>query len=221
MNKDLYKTELRNITIKNIDVKLFCINNVDELFNQLLSEDANIDDVKDERIPYWADLWPSAIALAEHIVENNIIKTGTKILEIGCGLGLPGITAGKLGAQVTFTDYMQAPLDFAKKNWELNNSSTAEFKLLDWRKADTSIDADIILASDIAYESKSFEPIIMALKNLCSTDRVILLSEPNRALAKPFLEKLNDHFEVKKYSRKVTLNQLESTINILTLKNSL
>lgn len=214
----IYKTELRTISIKHIDVELYCINNVDELFNRLLSEDANIDDVKDERIPYWADLWPSAIALAEHLVENKIITPGTRILELGCGLGLPGIVAGKLGGNLIFTDYMQAPLDFAKKNWELNNSSEAEFRLLDWRKPDVSLTADIILASDLAYESRSFEYLASTLKNLCMANGKIILSEPNRVMAKPFLEKLENHFKAEHYVRRVNFNKLESTINILTLQ---
>ena len=40
------------------------------------------------------------------------------MLELGCGLGFSGIVAGKMGAEVTFTDYLQEPLDFAKRNWE-------------------------------------------------------------------------------------------------------
>lgn len=213
----IYKTELKNINIKNIDIKLLCINNIDELFNNLLSEDADIDEVKDERIPYWAELWPSALALSEYLTESNYISSHTKVLELGCGLGLPGIVAGKLGATVTFTDYMQAPLDFAKKNWELNHTTSAKFNLLDWRNPEKII-ADIILASDIAYESRSFGFIISVLEILCQPNTKIILSEPNRELAKPFLQKLKEHFTIEHHIKKVKLKQLESTVNILVLQ---
>src|SRR3954447_21178078 len=54
----------------------------------------------EEYLPYWAELWPSALALADAV-------TGTRgrVLELGCGLGLPAIAAALGGAQVLATDW--------------------------------------------------------------------------------------------------------------------
>src|SRR5438034_246361 len=53
----------------------------------------------DDYMPYWADLWPSARMLAKVIVQENW-TLGTEALEIGCGLGLPGVAALAMGLRV-------------------------------------------------------------------------------------------------------------------------
>src|SRR5262245_63915601 len=47
--------------------------------------------------PYWAHLWSGAAVLAGVVPA----QAGT-VLEIGCGLGLPGLVAARRGARVTF-----------------------------------------------------------------------------------------------------------------------
>ena len=179
---------IEEIKIAHLHLKIKRVSNIDDLLDDLIQKGNEDEAVKDERIPYWADLWPSAIALSEYLVQHNIVKPGMKVLEIGCGLGLPGIVAGKLGANVIFTDYLSEPLEYAKHNWSVNNDSQAKFVQLDWRKADYFYDADLILASDIAYESRSFIDIVNMLNALGKSDKQVLLSEPSRELAKPFME---------------------------------
>src|SRR4051812_32331908 len=54
-------------------------------------------------IPYWARLWPSGLALAEALAAAPP-QPGTRVLELGCGLGLPSIVAARAGADVLATD---------------------------------------------------------------------------------------------------------------------
>lgn len=171
-------------------VHMDTIADIDSLFDELIRKGEHHPDVVDEKIPYWADLWPSAIALAEYLCLQRVVSERTTVLEIGCGLGLPGITAGKFGASVVLTDYMQEPLVFAEHNWYLNNKFSAEFKLLDWRSPDPNLSADVILAADVAYESKAFADLILSFKTLIKPGGVLILAEPNRAFAKTFFDKL-------------------------------
>lgn len=219
MLNPLCKVKEETLTIGSLPVRLLRVINIDELFNELVAKDPDSPEVKDERIPYWADLWPSSIALCNYVMENNVIKKGTRTLEIGCGLGLPGVVAGMLGADVTFTDYMPEPLEFAKKNWELNNSHPASFKLLDWRNELDEISEEIILASDVAYESRMFKPLMEFVMKVCAQGRTILLSEPGRKFAKPFLEQLVAHDlvrEMKQYT--VPLINTNSYITVYRLR---
>ena len=62
----------------------------------------------DEYMPYWADLWPAARMLAKVILQEPWTP-GTPALEVGCGLGLPGIVALSAAYEVTFSDYDSAP----------------------------------------------------------------------------------------------------------------
>lgn len=119
----MYQTEELALNIAGIPIKILQITNVDDLYEELIAKGETHEDVKDERIPYWAELWPAAIGLSQYLIEFDIIKDIKNVIEIGCGLGLPGIIAGKLGANVIFTDYLEEALHFTQQNWELNSPS--------------------------------------------------------------------------------------------------
>src|SRR5215470_3089340 len=51
---------------------------------------------EEEFLPYWAELWPSGLALAQHVAMRDL--QGMRVLELGCGLGLPALAAALRGA---------------------------------------------------------------------------------------------------------------------------
>jgi len=59
----------------------------------LLDEDAFADD---EFMPYWAELWPAGIALAEALPDR---LDGVRVVELGCGLGVPSLVAAARGGR--------------------------------------------------------------------------------------------------------------------------
>jgi len=210
-----YPFETRQIKIEDVGIRLLEIKNSDELFDSLLTQDPGHADVQDERIPYWAELWPSAIALSRHILKTDFITTGKEALEIGCGLGLAGIIAGKKGARVTFTDYMEDALEFAHENWKLNNSSEAKFQILDWRAPDSRLASPVILASDVAYEQKAFDSLLKTFEVLLKPGGVILFSEPGRKYMPAFFDKLAAAgFHFRKFSYKESLRGVNSEIGV-------
>src|SRR5437762_5099008 len=79
----------------------------------------------DEYMPYWADLWPAARMLAKAILREPW-SDGLHALEVGCGLGLPGIAALARGLRVTFSDYDATALHFAALNSRLNGFNDFE-----------------------------------------------------------------------------------------------
>ena len=54
-------------------------------------------------------------------------------MEIGCGLGLPGIAALSKGLRVTFSDYDPLALRFAADNARANGFTDFKVLQLDWR----------------------------------------------------------------------------------------
>ena len=102
----------------------------------------------DERLPYWAELWTSAIALARALRTNADLK-GKSLLDLGCGLGLTGIAAAQAGAHVTMTDYDDDALLFARWNLRSNLTpselSRVEVRKLDWRQPEGLGRFDMIL----------------------------------------------------------------------------
>ena len=219
MSLKSFPFKVLSLPIGNYKIQIAQIENPEFLFDDFLNKKPEDEDFKDEQIPYWADLWPSAIALSEFLVDNSKLVKDKSVLEIGCGLGLVGIVAAKLGGLVTLTDYLPAALEFAEYNWKLNFKTKADVQLLDWRKPQNILPVDVLLASDIAYESRSFKPLLKALKVLVKKDGLILIGEPNRKFAKEFFTDLkNEGYFITDEVRTVIKDGLKNKITIYLLK---
>lgn len=143
----------------------------------------------DERMPYWAELWPASVSLAEVCTERRARFGGSGVLELGCGLGLAGIAAAMAGASVTFTDYEQDALLFAQYNASLNlpgGMPSGSFRIFDWR-----VPADLghfrcILGADLLYEERNFVPLMNVLDSHLDKGGVALFTDPGRTVAEEF-----------------------------------
>ena len=111
----IYDTEVFQIAIAPYLIDIERVTNIDALFEDLIAKGDEHEDMKDERIPYWAELWPSALALSHYMVAMSLDWKEKSVLEIGCGLGLPSVVAGELGArEVVLSDYLVEAVAFAK-----------------------------------------------------------------------------------------------------------
>jgi predicted nicotinamide N-methyase len=211
------KSIVDRIKIKEIELLYHRITNIDELYQQLVSMDAQTEDVIDERIPYWAELWPSALALSEFIIANqSILPDQALIHEMGCGLGIPSVVCGSLGFKVVMSDYVEAPLHFAAKNWELNLPSRPHTIILDWRNIPDDMNkCDVLLAADIVYERRMFPIVINAFKRLLNEEGIIIFAEPGRSFAKEFFELLvKNQFNVEQTQHPIRQNNISFAINV-------
>jgi 2-polyprenyl-3-methyl-5-hydroxy-6-metoxy-1,4-benzoquinol methylase len=101
-------------------------------------------------------------------------------LEIGCGLGLPGIAALARGLRVTFSDYDATALRFAADNARLNGYHEFETLQMDWRFPPERRKWPVILAADLIYEMRNVPPIVRLIKHLLAPDGVCLLTDQDR-----------------------------------------
>jgi predicted nicotinamide N-methyase len=140
---------------------------------------------RDEFLPYWAELWPAAPALARAVAERA--PAGLRVVELGCGLGLPSVVAALAGAsEVLATDWSPDALAFARRNAELNGARIGT-ALVDWRSAEELVRRapwDLVLGSDLLYERRNVEPLLALLPRLGAE---ALLAEPGRPFAPEFL----------------------------------
>lgn len=143
-----------------------------------------------ELLPYGVTLWTSAVALAHHIAARGASFRGKRILELGSGVGLPGIVAAAHEARVVQTDRNELAMAVARRNIILNNIETIEQRLADWTSWDDGEPYDWIFGSDILYGEAMHEPLRKIFEtNLASGGR-ILLSDPLRATSFKFFDEL-------------------------------
>lgn len=216
-----YRLEELQLEIGGESYRIYAVDNLEEILDELAARPNDDPDVRDERLPYWAEVWPSALALARHIAENSIITEGQTVLEIGCGLGIPGMVAAKLTQQVLMTDYMEDALFFTQLNCMTNLGRVPHCKKMDWRQLDDLEPFDFILASDVVYEKRYFWPLTDLFKTLLQPDGKILLAEPNRSVAREFFEVLGgEGFSWKKTSREVDFRNKKTDVSIYTISKS-
>lgn len=164
------------------------VKNLDDLVDKISDELFN----EDERLPYWAELWPSAQALTEYILELPEKFQKKEILELGCGMGLTTMALALANPkELLATDYESEAIQSTKKNFVLNKiTKHPKLKLLDWRAPQLDKKYELIVASDVAYEERFFQPLIDLFLNYLADGGKIVLAEPNRKIAAAFFGRL-------------------------------
>jgi predicted nicotinamide N-methyase len=143
---------------------------------------------RDEYLPYWAELWPSAITLARVVAgPSSGVGPGSRVLELGCGLALPALAAARAGADVLATDWSADAVNAAAVNARAA-ALAVRTAVADWRDPAPFLAAgpfDLVLAADVAYEARAVAPLLALLSTLAPPR--VLLADPSRATAGPLL----------------------------------
>lgn len=145
-------------------------------------------DAREEYPPYWAELWPSSVALARAVAATNL--NGARVVELGCGLGLPSIAAALGGAQVLATDRSADALGFTTYNAGLNGA-TIEVGVCSWAHPElvsSRAPWDLVLAADVLYLHSGLADLDDLLPRLVGGTGQVWLAEPGRPPAAAFLE---------------------------------
>lgn len=145
----------------------------------------------DERLPYWMEIWPSAIALARWLYARTEDIAGRICLDLGCGLGFSAIVGQFLGGVVWAADYDTRALECTLANSIRNGVNLHGLLAMDWRApalAEASIDR--IWASDIIYEKRFIGPQIRLFDGVLAEDGKIWIADPDRNIFPLFMEEL-------------------------------
>ncbi|HET7568847.1 MAG TPA: methyltransferase domain-containing protein, partial [Gaiellaceae bacterium] len=142
---------------------------------------------EDEFLPYWAELWPSGVALAEVVAAREL--HGARVLELGCGLGLPSLAAALGGADVLATDWAEDAVALLREN-AARNGIALRVERVRWDEPDALLAGapwDLVLGADLLYESRNADQLAALLPRLGGE---VLLAEPGRPYARSFLERM-------------------------------
>jgi predicted nicotinamide N-methyase len=173
------------------------------------------DFVKDERLPYWADVWPSSLILAGKLLELD--GRGKTALELGCGVGLSTLAATKAGFDVLSTDYYEDALDVTRANVFRNLGKLARTRLVDWRHLPADLgEFDLVFASDVLYEKEYALLLPVILDRVLSSDGVALIGDPGRVAAPVFVEACGEHGLVirEKETRPFEVGEIRQKIDV-------
>ena len=150
----------------------------------------------EEFLPYWAELWPSALALAREVAARDL--AGLRVLELGCGLALPSVVAALGGARVLATDWAPEALPFAAANAE-ENAARVDVALASWGQPSGLVAAapwDLVLAADVLYERRNVDLLLELLPRLVDASGQVLVADPSRPPAAWFLDRARAEWEV-------------------------
>ncbi len=174
-----------------------------------------------DKIPFWIEVWPSAIVLTEFILGSDEFS-GKKVLELGCGLGLTSVALGFKDAFVTATDYEMTALQYARRNYIRNvgDEENAKFIYLDWRRPLLYEKFDFVIGADIIYEKNLFADIIKVLEMATDENSICYLADPNRRVAFEFFEILKSKPFVFEniLKREIEYRSLNTIVSIYRIK---
>jgi predicted nicotinamide N-methyase len=150
--------------------------------------------------PYWSVLWRSGVALAREL--DGAALRGLRVVELGCGLGVPSIAAARAGAAVLATDACAEALALVARNARANDVRV-ETAAVDWRKPDELLRRapfDLVLAADVLYERPSVAQLLALLPRLAPE---AWLADPGRPAAAAFVEQARRRWPVETRARDV------------------
>jgi predicted nicotinamide N-methyase len=157
-------------------------------------------------VPYWSVLWRSGVALARELSRRRL--DGLRVVELGCGMGVPSLAASRSGAAVLATDESVEALELLACNAS-RNGLDVDTAQVDWASpAGLLVRApfDLVLAADVLYERASVARLLALLPRLAAR---VLLADPGRPAADAFLAEARGRWPVE--------TQATGVVNIHTL----
>jgi predicted nicotinamide N-methyase len=136
--------------------------------------------------PYWAHLWSGAQVLAAAVPRG-----AGRVIEVGCGLGLPGLVAARRGARVTFVDRAPDALAFVRASAAANGVATACCLVADFAAPAVRTRFDLLLAAEVLYDRRAFEPLARAIRDSLAPGGRALVSDARRIDTRGFDEALD------------------------------
>lgn len=204
-----YQYPVKNIELLNLN--FMTIRNLDESIDILCNHfgETNQDlSLSEEHCPYFGVMWEAGIGLSQYLTKE--MCEDKKILEIGCGLALPSFIATRFGGHVLATDFHADVWPFLEVN-QATNHQNFNYSLMNWRdeieRTKTNFGLfDLVIGSDILYESQHAIQVAKALIAFLKPGGKIILSDPGRAYVQKFVLAMNELG----YSESMSIEKVEA-----------
>ncbi len=194
---DRYTVSFEPLKIREHKLQLLKITDLEQILG-------GKDPLKDvSTFPFWIRLWEAAIVLSDFIAGVQHAE-GATLLELGAGLGAPGLSAAAAGFQVTLSDYEPLILDFEKINAAASKLNNVQFAMLDWLAPPEMMQYDVIIGAEILFREEFFEPLLGVLRKALKPDGVVYLAhDSKRRSLEPFLKLAEKEYSISASPRKL------------------
>lgn len=185
----------------------------------LLGDKDPFDDV--ESFPFWVKIWEAALVLADFMAAQTPDPEG-RVLELGAGLGLPGLAAAAAGHRVTLSDYEEHILDFQRVSAAASGvDPQVEHLLLDWLNPVELPQFTTIIGAEILFREEFFTPLLEIIDRfLAPGGTVYLAHDIRRQSVSPFLTRAEKEkgFTIAISQRRMQSDDSEHTVILSRLQ---
>ncbi len=170
--------------------------------------------------PYWSQVWPAAIGLCNFLSAHTGIIENKKVTELAAGLGLPSLLAAAYASEVFCSDHIPEAVKMMQESVLENGYTNMHCSVADWNHLPEGQHPDVLLLSDINYEPAAFDQLHYMLIQFLQAGTTILLSTPQRLMAKSFIGRLLP-FCVEQEEYSISMDQYEEPVlvSVLVLKS--
>jgi SAM-dependent methyltransferase len=170
--------------------------------------------------PYWVQVWPASVAAARVLVRLEQLAS-MRVLDLGCGLGVPGAAAASRGAEVVFADMDPDALGFARWNaTRLAGAERVRIQRVDWTRDFVAGVFDVVVLADVTYRPVHHVSMRTQLRQCLPPESLVLHTDPHRPEATPFVEWLHREFHCREVSRMTAFGQRRDQVRICAASRS-
>jgi predicted nicotinamide N-methyase len=139
---------------------------------------------------YWAKIWPAAKALCSFLADKPAYIQNKTVLELAAGLGMPSLLAANYARSVCCSDAFAEAVVCMNQSIAASPFTNIKAVQYNWNELPPGITADVLLLSDINYNPPDFHQLEKLVHQFLQQQTTIIISTPQRLMAKPFLETL-------------------------------
>lgn len=207
-----YKLTFDKLKVKDHTIRLLKVADIEEF----LDGKDPFADVSE--FPFWVKLWEAAMVLS-YVLASLPDPKGQTLLEIGAGLGAPGITAGACGFDVTLTDYEDIIMDFQKVSIAASGLSNVHCAHLDWLAPPEMKPFDVLTAAEVLFREEFFEPLLDVFRRYLKPGGTIYLAHDARRKCLPlFMERAKEEYNISGTKQTIRKDGQDITIIINRLR---
>ena len=178
-----YRTRQITVRLGNLDFRIRALSDLQQFADPRLLADGI--GISSAQWSLFGQVWPAGRVLAEAMSSHDII--GKRILELGCGLGLSSLVLQQRRADITASDHHPLAASFLRRNAAQNDLPTITYCDLRWEIPDLTLGRfDLIIGSDILYESGHANLLAAMIERHALPDAEILITDPGRGNSAAF-----------------------------------